>query len=148
MFVQVLRSSDAVLLTCLTLSTDLRDALYWLAWRCLIDLWTDIAGALLTFKICINRCYSRATLGYLGFTSVVVVLLWLTDGFTGGIISDVLTGVVSVKPCISYVFIGPGLVFYVYPEAISTLSGSVFWAIIFFLLLITLGIDSTVNHFF
>lgn len=38
---------------------------------------------------------------------------------------------------------GPGLVFYVYPEAIATLSGSVFWAIIFFVLLITLGLDSS-----
>ncbi|GBP36698.1 Sodium-dependent serotonin transporter [Eumeta japonica] len=38
---------------------------------------------------------------------------------------------------------GPGLVFIVYPEAIATMSGSVFWAIIFFLMLITLGLDST-----
>jgi SNF family Na+-dependent transporter len=34
---------------------------------------------------------------------------------------------------------GPGLVFIVYPEAIATMSGSVFWSIIFFLMLITLG---------
>ncbi|KAF0305155.1 Sodium-dependent serotonin transporter [Amphibalanus amphitrite] len=38
---------------------------------------------------------------------------------------------------------GPGLVFYVYPEAVAMMSGSVFWAIIFFLMLITLGLDST-----
>lgn len=38
---------------------------------------------------------------------------------------------------------GPGLVFIVYPEAIATMTGSVFWAIIFFLMLITLGLDST-----
>nr|KAG5694278.1 hypothetical protein BaRGS_031996 [Batillaria attramentaria] len=38
---------------------------------------------------------------------------------------------------------GPGLVFVVYAEAISTLGGSVFWAIIFFLMLIALGLDST-----
>lgn len=38
---------------------------------------------------------------------------------------------------------GPGLVFVVYAEAISTLSGSVFWAVIFFLMLIALGLDST-----
>nr|WLN44341.1 NTT9 [Sinonovacula rivularis] len=38
---------------------------------------------------------------------------------------------------------GPGLVFFVYPEAIATLDLSVFWAIIFFVLLITLGLDST-----
>lgn len=38
---------------------------------------------------------------------------------------------------------GPGLVFVVYPEAIAMMSGSVFWSIIFFLMLITLGLDST-----
>lgn len=38
---------------------------------------------------------------------------------------------------------GPGLVFIVYPEAIATMQGSVFWSIIFFLMLITLGLDST-----
>ncbi|THD25346.1 Transporter [Fasciola hepatica] len=38
---------------------------------------------------------------------------------------------------------GPGLVFVAYPEAIATLKGSTFWAIIFMLMLITLGLDST-----
>ncbi|CAI2726292.1 unnamed protein product [Schistosoma spindalis] len=38
---------------------------------------------------------------------------------------------------------GPGLVFIAYPEAIATLAGSTFWAIIFMLMLITLGLDST-----
>ncbi|KAA3678895.1 solute carrier family 6 (neurotransmitter transporter, serotonin) member 4 [Paragonimus westermani] len=37
----------------------------------------------------------------------------------------------------------PGLVFIAYPEAIATLKGSTFWAIIFMLMLITLGLDST-----
>lgn len=39
---------------------------------------------------------------------------------------------------------GPGLVFIVYPEAIATMYGSVFFSIIYFLMLITLGLDSTV----
>ncbi|KAK7088491.1 hypothetical protein V1264_022404 [Littorina saxatilis] len=38
---------------------------------------------------------------------------------------------------------GPGLVFVVYAEAIATLSGSAFWAVLFFLMLIALGLDST-----
>lgn len=40
---------------------------------------------------------------------------------------------------------GPGLVFVVYPEAIATMQYSPFWSVMFFIMLITLGIDSTVS---
>lgn len=40
---------------------------------------------------------------------------------------------------------GPGLVFIVYPAAISTMPGSIFWALIFFMMLLTLGLDSSVS---
>ncbi|VDN11637.1 unnamed protein product [Dibothriocephalus latus] len=51
--------------------------------------------------------------------------------------------VVSRRSSSSLVSLGPSLVFIAYPEAIATLSGSTFWAIIFMLMLITLGLDST-----
>lgn len=38
---------------------------------------------------------------------------------------------------------GPGLVFDVYPAAIATMPGSVFWALMFFMMLLTLGLDSS-----
>lgn len=41
---------------------------------------------------------------------------------------------------------GPGLVFIVYPAAIATMPGSTFFALIFFMMLLTLGLDSSVIY--
>nr|AXS78275.1 Sodium-dependent dopamine transporter [Anisakis simplex] len=38
---------------------------------------------------------------------------------------------------------GPGLVFVVYPEALATMPGASVWSVIFFLMLLTLGLDSS-----
>ncbi|KAF7989109.1 hypothetical protein HCN44_007419 [Aphidius gifuensis] len=49
----------------------------------------------------------------------------------------------SGKPIEEVATEGPGLVFIVYPAAIATMPGSIFWALIFFMMLLTLGLDSS-----
>ncbi|KAH3884493.1 sodium-dependent serotonin transporter-like [Dreissena polymorpha] len=84
-----------------------------------------------------NNCYLDAmiTAGINCFTSLLA-------GFVVFAVLGYMSHVLNIS-IDELALEGPGLVFYVYPEAIATISGSVFWAIIFFVLLITLGIDST-----
>ncbi|XP_049543532.1 sodium-dependent serotonin transporter [Anopheles darlingi] len=84
-----------------------------------------------------NNCYRDALL-----TSSINCLTSFLAGF---VIFSVLGYMANVQnKSIEEVGLeGPGLVFIVYPEAIAMMKGSVFWSIIFFLMLITLGLDST-----
>ncbi|XP_065160675.1 sodium-dependent serotonin transporter [Atheta coriaria] len=84
-----------------------------------------------------NNCYRDALL-----TSSINCLTSFLAGF---VIFSVLGYMAEVqnKNIEDVGLEGPGLVFIVYPEAIATMTGSVFWSIIFFLMLITLGLDST-----
>uniref|UniRef100_A0A672M190 Transporter n=1 Tax=Sinocyclocheilus grahami TaxID=75366 RepID=A0A672M190_SINGR len=85
-----------------------------------------------------NNCYRDAIL-----TSTINCV---TSFFSGFAIFSVLGYMahqhqVNVKD----VATEAGLVFIIYPEAISTLPGSTFFAIVFFIMLLTLGIDSSMG---
>ncbi|XP_073971535.1 serotonin transporter [Rhodnius prolixus] len=84
-----------------------------------------------------NNCYRDAI--------VTSSINCLTSFLAGFVIFSVLGYMAEVQnKSVDQVGLeGPGLVFIVYPEAIATMTGSVFWSIIFFLMLITLGLDST-----
>lgn len=69
----------------------------------------------------------------------------LTSFFSGFVIFMIL-GYMAHKAKVHISVVaqeGPGLVFIVYPEGIATLPGAPFWAVIFFLMLLTLGLDSS-----
>ncbi|KAG5271178.1 hypothetical protein AALO_G00176790 [Alosa alosa] len=86
-----------------------------------------------------NNCYRDAII-----TSSINSL---TSFFSGFVIFSFL-GYMSHKHNIALDKVatdGPGLVFIIYPEAIATLWGSPVWAVIFFIMLVTLGIDSAMG---
>ncbi|PIK39735.1 putative sodium-dependent serotonin transporter [Apostichopus japonicus] len=84
-----------------------------------------------------NNCYRD--------TIVVSVVNCLTSFFSGFAIFSFL-GYMALKQNTSVKNVatdGPGLVFIAYPEAIATLPWSHLWSILLFIMLITLGLDST-----
>ncbi|XP_066538733.1 sodium-dependent dopamine transporter [Hoplias malabaricus] len=86
-----------------------------------------------------NNCYRDAII-----TSSINSL---TSFFSGFVIFSFL-GYMSQKHNVALDKVatdGPGLVFIIYPEAIATLPGSSIWAVIFFIMLLTLGIDSAMG---
>uniref|UniRef100_A0A1A8HXW1 Transporter n=1 Tax=Nothobranchius kuhntae TaxID=321403 RepID=A0A1A8HXW1_NOTKU len=118
-----------------------------------LEVWTDAAtqifyslgagfGVLIAFSSYNkfnNNCYRDAIL-----TSTVNCV---TSFFSGFAIFSVL-GYMAEKRGVDIKDVatdGPGLVFIIYPEAISTLPGSTFWAIVFFIMLVTLGLDSSMG---
>ncbi|XP_064612763.1 sodium-dependent serotonin transporter-like [Liolophura sinensis] len=84
-----------------------------------------------------NNCYMDAL--------VTASINCCTSFMAGFVVFSVLGYMAHIqKKSVENVAIdGPGLVFIVYPEALATLDGSVFWSILFFVMLITLGLDSS-----
>ncbi|PIO22665.1 hypothetical protein AB205_0190850, partial [Aquarana catesbeiana] len=69
------------------------------------------------------------------FTGLPLFLMELSLGQYGA------AGPITVWKCCP-ILKGPGLAFVAYPEALALLPGSVFWSILFFLMLFTLGVDT------
>ncbi|XP_071510015.1 sodium-dependent serotonin transporter-like [Diadema antillarum] len=84
-----------------------------------------------------NNCFKDAI--------VVSGINCLTSFFAGFAIFSVLGFMAEQqgKPVEEVTPDGPGLIFIAIPEAISQLPGSTWWAIIFFVMIISLGLDST-----
>ncbi|CAF1272957.1 unnamed protein product [Rotaria sp. Silwood1] len=88
--------------------------------------------------------FNKFKSNYLKDCIVVTVCDCFTSVFAGFAVFSVL-GFMSFKtglPVEKVAQIGPGLAFIAYPQALSMMPISVFWAILFFIMLLTLGLDS------
>ncbi|VDM49797.1 unnamed protein product [Toxocara canis] len=80
------------------------------------------------------------------FDALITSTINCATSFLSGFVIFSVLGYMSCKsgkPIQEVAQEGPGLVFVVYPEALATMPGASIWSIIFFLMLLTLGLDSS-----
>ncbi|XP_075424852.1 sodium-dependent serotonin transporter-like [Ascaphus truei] len=94
--------------------------------------------ALASYNPFTNNCYRDAII-----TSVVNCLTSFMSGFVIFTVLGYMAEMRNVEVEDVAKDRGPSLLFITYPEAIANMVGSTFFAIIFFLMMITLGLDST-----
>uniref|UniRef100_A0A7E4UTE1 Transporter n=1 Tax=Panagrellus redivivus TaxID=6233 RepID=A0A7E4UTE1_PANRE len=80
------------------------------------------------------------------FDALLTSIINCCTSFLAGFVIFAILGYMackSGKPIGEVAQEGPGLVFVVYPEVLATMPGASIWSIIFFLMLLTLGLDSS-----
>ncbi|CDQ66332.1 unnamed protein product [Oncorhynchus mykiss] len=94
--------------------------------------------ALSSYNPFTNNCYRDA---------IVTSLVNCLTSFMSGFVIFTMLGYMAEKRNVNVEDVardkGPSLLFITYPEAIANMTGSTFFAIIFFVMMITLGLDST-----
>ncbi|XP_039325013.1 sodium-dependent dopamine transporter [Saimiri boliviensis] len=86
-----------------------------------------------------NDCYRDA---------IVTTSINSLTSFSSGFVVFSFLGYMAQKHSVPIADVakdGPGLIFIIYPEAIATLPLSSAWAVVFFIMLLTLGIDSAMG---
>uniref|UniRef100_G1RJZ8 Sodium-dependent dopamine transporter n=1 Tax=Nomascus leucogenys TaxID=61853 RepID=G1RJZ8_NOMLE len=86
-----------------------------------------------------NNCYRDA---------IVTTSINSLTSFSSGFVVFSFLGYMAQKHSVPIADVakdGPGLIFIIYPEAIATLPLSSAWAVVFFIMLLTLGIDSAMG---
>ncbi|XP_012869307.1 PREDICTED: sodium-dependent dopamine transporter [Dipodomys ordii] len=86
-----------------------------------------------------NNCYRDA---------IITTAINSLTSFSSGFVVFSFLGYMAQKhnvPIRDVATDGPGLIFIIYPEAIATLPLSSAWAVVFFIMLLTLGIDSAMG---
>ncbi|CAF4968439.1 unnamed protein product, partial [Rotaria sp. Silwood1] len=114
------------------------------------DVWVAAANQV-TFSLSVAfgpllgyASFNKFNANYLRDCIIVTACDCFTSVFAGFAIFSIL-GYMSLKtglPIAQVAQGGPGLAFIAYPQALSIMPGGPFWAVIFFFMLLTLGLDS------